>query len=441
MWSKSKIAEVSRWVVSVQHPPLQQYNNDRMQKALRQALLIFGASQGVLDAVDDYVDESSYAPGDLADMVEDLLSGDNKVQEAPAVVVSPSAERKMLSMLTHEYPMSERWSRDAMKKLASQYVHGLVVLQDGDTLSAALGKHVTKSSYTAKDVREVCQRVYAEVTQAKPIVVPLAAALSLSELDEARKRELEEQAKRNRLEIASKLGYNYSDSDSEIESGSESDSFSGVTRTVQSSEERQRALEEEGYTFIELFEEAKAGASPNEAMIALLARDASWYDAESIEVEESTDKAARAAFVALHCAERWESWSGQKFPAREPTYAWLQSCIKLVEGSLTEQKDAHRNWLVAGVTSFWRTYRAAFVSDEVLEELKTRGKDSAWLQRQVEMGTAAKAEGAAALGDAAAFIALYRQQRFNSWLNKNDGAEAISTPAKYKNTVGRSKTR
>ena len=98
MWSKSKIAEVSRWVVSVQHPPLQQYNNDRMQKALRQALLIFGASQGVLDAVDDYVDESSYAPGDLADMVEDLLSGDNKVQDC-LLYTSPSPRDRTRSRM------------------------------------------------------------------------------------------------------------------------------------------------------------------------------------------------------------------------------------------------------------------------------------------------------------------------------------------------------
>ena len=299
-------------------------------------------------------------------------------------------------------------------------------------------KHVTKSRYTAEDVREVCQRVYAEVTQAKPPVVPLAAALSLSELDEARKRELEEQAKRNRLEIASKLGYNFSDSDSGSESGSESDSFSGVTRTVQSAEERQRALD--GKSFIELFELAKAGASPNEAMIALLARDASWYVGEIVVVESSKDKAARAAFVALHCAERWESWSGQKFPAREPTYAWLQSCINLVEGSLTEQKEAHRSWLVAGVTSFWDTYRAAFVSDKVLEELKTEGENSAWLLYQVQIGTAATTEGAASLSDAAAFIALYRQEQYNSWMNKQDGAAAISTPAKYRNTVARYRT-
>lgn len=325
-----------------------------------------------------------------------------------------------------------------MQKLASQYVNGLVVLQDGNALSAALRKHVTKSRYTAEDVREVCQRVYAEVTQAKPPVVPLAAALSLSTLDEARQRALQAEAERNRLKIFASLGYVSSGADSESESGSESDSFSGVTRTVQSAEDRQRALD--GYTFIELFEEAKAGASPNEAMIALLARDASWYDGERVDVDSSKDKAARAAFVALHCAERWESWSGQKFPPRKPTYAWLKSCINLVEGSLTVQKDAHRSWLVAGTTSFWDTYRAAFVSDEVLEELKTAGEDSAWLLYQVQIGTAAKAEGAGALGDAAAFIALYRQKQYNSWSSKDDGAEAISTPATYKNTHGRYKT-
>ena len=401
MWPEAKIKEISRWVTQVQHPPLKEYDTARMRKVVREVMQIFGASDEALAGVNRAVDGTAkYTPEDVSGAVVALLANEGPLEAVVPQRGPPSmkATEVMLRMLAPYYPRKAVWDKADMRRLVIMYLNGLS-LPDNARVSAALQKHITGSTFTAADVRNLCLQVYAEATDAKPkvyVLDELAGALPPPAV----------------LAKVEKV-----DSDDE--------DVPPPAAPV--------AGEEEAETFIELYN--------SQAMVKLAGKrgDTDWIGLAVLDVPSLKDVTAQYAFIALYCADRFNSWSNSKVSAFEPTWEWLSTASKKVATALkgVSGREFVVNYLLLGTTNFMQVYRGAFFHEKILADLKSAGKDESWMEAQrylMRVATRGRVDGEIA------FIVLYHGDKFSAWA-PNVKPPNLSSPSEYQKSFNRAKNK